>query len=263
MGLALALVVGGIVVHDVQFLRVRRLDLASAKIDAPVRVLQVSDFHNGHGPGPDRVLRAVRKAHPDVVVLTGDLANTHDDTLEPLRRLLAGLGETRIPVYAIWGNHDHWSHGLGRLGALLRSHGVDLLTNESRSLVVNGQRVNLVGTDDYASGHGDLGRAMTGVDPSRLTLVISHSPEMRAALPHPGVDLVMVGHTHGGQARVPGVGCVVAPNQGWWPRYCAGLYDIGGTPMWIDSGVGWSGRPVRFLVQAQVTLLEVRPAARR
>lgn len=246
--------------HDVTVLKVATLPVASDKVTRPVRLLQISDFHNGHGPATDDVIAAVTDTHPDAVLLTGDLVNTIDPDWQPLEHLLDALDQGTVPTYVIWGNHDHWSNRLDELRALLARHpNITLLVNQSTTFIVAGQTLNLVGTDDYGERFGDLGQAMSGVDTSLFTLVMSHGPEVREALPRAGVDLVITGHTHGGQVRVPGVGCVVAPNQGWWPDYCAGMYDIGGTPLYIDSGVGWSGRAVRLFVQSQVTMIEVSP----
>lgn len=247
---------GGLVVHDLHRLTVEQVRFTSAKLDGrPITFLQISDFHNGRGPGAEQVLASVEKTQPHFILLTGDLVNTTDASLEPLETLLRGLVEADIPRFVVWGNHEHWSGRIPELNTLMQQYGVTVLDDEAVVLTMRNQRFNLVGTDDYSTENGDLDQAMTGVDTDLFTLVMSHSPEIAAHLDGRGIDLAVVGHTHGGQVNLPLVGCLRAPNQGWWPKRCRGLHTVGDTDLYIDSGIGWSVRPVRFGVQAQVSLI--------
>lgn len=250
--------IAGTIVHDLHRLKVTELRFVDPKLNGrPITFLQISDFHNGRGPGAQQVLATVEKTRPHYIVLTGDLVNTSDDDLSPLTTLLSGLAGHEIPIFAVWGNHEHWGGRIPGLTTLLESHGVTILDDEAVVLTQHGQQINLVGTDDYSTGNGDLAKAMAGVDTSLFTVVISHSPEIAPHLAGHDVDLALVGHTHGGQVRLPLLGCLRAPNQGWWPTYCSGLYDVGDAHLWVDSGVGWSVGRVRFGVQAQVSAVTV------
>ena len=260
---ALALLVGLVALkvhHDRTRVRVERLTISSDKLPVgrPLRIMQIADFHNGVGASAESVLAKMRAEQPQFVLITGDVVNTHDDDLEPLRELLTGLRAHGRPVFAVWGNHDHWSGRLPELRRLYAENGVTVLDHGRVLLEHRGMRFTLVGTDDPSIGRDDLDRAMRGVDPNTFTLLMTHSPEIRRDLVGRGIDLAVVGHTHGGQVRLPFKGCVVAPNQGWWPTYCRGLFDIDGTQLYVDSGLGSASPKVRFNVQAQVTMITVR-----
>lgn len=226
-----------------------------------LRIAQVSDFHDLPEPAHIQdVLALAADVHPDIVAVTGDLL---DDTTPDLARvevLLEGLASIQRRTYVVLGNHDHaWlerhgSTGRDALAAAIRSTGATLLVDSHVSISGPFGAVNVVGVDDCFSGHGNLDRALRGVLPGAYTLVLTHSPQVARQLDHHPVDLVLCGHTHGGQVRLPLLGALVVPGG---HAFVKGLYELARARMWVDSGVGWTSIPVRLLNPSQISAVAV------
>ncbi|SHI65771.1 hypothetical protein SAMN02745244_00777 [Tessaracoccus bendigoensis DSM 12906] len=240
---------------EVRHTKLNETTYASAELSGELRVLQITDFHNLPRAGQvDSIVDLARGAEPDLIALTGDLINTHNETLDPVRQLLDGLARIDAPRFYVDGNHDHWSSDQQALHALLDEYGVTVLVNES--LIFDGDfgRVQLVGVDDYFSGHGDLARAVSGLPQEAFRLALTHSPDLLPVLDDAGVDYALCGHTHGGQVRLPLLGALYQPGGDWFPKISKGPYTEGGSTLYVDSGVGVTGPPFRLFNQSQVTL---------
>ena len=261
LALGLAVVsVGGITAKDTLITDIAHVGVTSDKIaeGRPLRILQITDLHDlSRGYQRRSIIRAAERERPDLIVITGDIVHTNTTDWTRMRELVEGLVATGVPVYFSYGNHDHWD--LNFDGAFLRAAGVRVLVDEHVSADGPWGRVDLAATDDYYSGHGDLAKALAGGRPGAFTLVLSHSAE--GVIPQLGryhPDLVLSGHTHGGQVRVPVLSARVLPvatDEG--RRYVRGVFYIEQTTVYIDQGVGTTGVPLRFLAPSQVTLLEV------
>lgn len=259
----------GLVVHDTAFTRLHQVDFVSEKVspDRGLRVLQITDFHSlARTAQVDQVIRLAERAEPDVVAITGDLVTTTDADYGQVERLFAGLARTHRNIFLVWGNHDHWNAthtGTTRLHELVVQYGIVLLNNTSLPLDGPWGSLEVIGTDDYFSSDGDLAAGLTGTRPAAFRLVLTHSPEAIPDLRGSAVDLAICGHTHGGQLRLPGIGAITVPGQGWWPQYDKGWFHLddpaGGpsVPLHIDSGVGTTGPPIRVFNQSQLTLYQV------
>jgi predicted MPP superfamily phosphohydrolase len=231
------------------------------EVAAELRVVQVTDFHNLPRPAQvDQVVELVRGAEPDLIALTGDLVNTSNDALDPVERLVSGLATIDAPRFYVDGNHDHWSRDQDRLHELLERNGVTILVNESLPFEGAFGRIQLVGVDDYFSGHGDLAAAVAGLPDDGFRLVLTHSPGILPELDRHDVDYAMCGHTHGGQIRLPLIGALYQPGGDWFPKVSKGVYVDGAATLFVDSGVGVTGPPLRFLNQSQVALHRIGPA---
>lgn len=262
IGLLVALLgLGGSVVHDTWFTRLNVVQLTSAKVsDQGLRVAQITDFHSLEWDSQvDQVVDRVRQAQPDVVAITGDLVTTVDDNYAQVERLFAGLMRTHKNVFVVWGNHDHWNAsrtGSTRLRELIEQYRLVLLDDSAVPLDGPWGSLDVIGTDDYFVGRGDLDQALGGTRPDAFRLVLTHSPDAAEALRGSGVDLAICGHTHGGQIRVPIIGALYIPGE-WFPQYSKGWYDLDGVPLYIDSGVGTTGPRLRVFNPSQVTVFEI------
>lgn len=224
-----------------------------AGLARPVEVLHLTDLHvRDQGPWLDSlcaVLRGVRP--PDLLVLTGDVVTT--GWTEPaVRQLLAALPTARLGRFAVMGNWEHWAGATPeRWGALLATADVQLLVNARRDL---GELV-LVGTDDHLAGAPAPADLVPAEGPPVLAL--THSPANAPALAAPGVALVLSGHSHGGQVRLPLLGA------GWVPMgtgpYVAGWYALGGTHLFVSRGLGWSIAPVRVGCPPELARIRLEP----
>lgn len=211
-----------------------------------LRIAQVSDLHlHRVGPLEESVLAELHRLEPDLLVITGDSLSTARGE-GPLLEFLAACPDAPHRL-AIQGN---WEISSGvpveRLRAHHERHGFNLLVNRSVKLSVGDRTVRVTGFDDFRQGHPDPVAALDGEEPCDHHLVLAHCPVHRdkLALP-PGhtADLVLSGHTHGGQVSPGGVALLTPPGSG---RYVAGWYRDGGPPLFVSRGIGTSMIPVRL-----------------
>lgn len=222
-----------------------------------VRIALLTDFHlTGFGDEQRQVIQAVRDASPDLLCLGGDFIEK-DRNLQFLIPYVMELGRGR-KAFAVLGNHDH-GRGVdtSRLMDDLRRAGIQLLVNESAVARIRGVAIDVAGVDDPHTGRADLGKALARVRGERFVLLLAHSPDI---LLDPGVgraDLVLSGHTHGGQVRLPVLGPLrTATRVG--RKAAAGLVEMGGTRIYISRGLGLSFLPIRFGCRPEVSVLTLR-----
>ena len=224
-----------------------------------VVIVHMSDPHvERMGRRERRALEAIAEARPDLVVITGDLVRRGGDP-EALRRFLSSLPARR--TFAVWGHHDHAGGFAAGAGAdLLRRAGVTLLDNAHRRVATAAGPLVVAGVDDPSSGLDNLGRALRGVARRDLTILLSHSPEIATALGNRDVDLMLAGHTHGGQVRLPAIGAILLPHG--TRRFGEGWFDAdGGARLHVSRGLGWSGLPIRFLCRPRIDVITLRGSA--
>ena len=220
-----------------------------------LRIGLLSDLHLRTGSTPTVVERAVRrvmKERPHLIAITGDLAEDPEGleiVLGTLARLSAPLG-----VYAVPGNHDHRAGITAWHEAVARRKGIGDLTNRYEMLRHRGTSICVGGVDDFFEGRPRL--VLPPPAARDLTVVLAHSPDQaeRCRRGYDAVDLILSGHTHGGQVRVPLVGAPV--NSAENPDlYDEGLRRRPWTQVYTSRGIGTTGLPVRFMARPEVTLL--------
>ena len=223
---------------------------------SPLSILQLSDCHiRGHDDVLDTILGALVGLTPDLVVLTGDTI-TRGWKRDAADRLLAALPDAPLGRFAIMGNWEYW----GRVETeswrwFCGRHGVRLLLNESVAL----DPLTLCGTDDLLAGTPDVAKTYSGVDFSRPVVTLTHSPALFPELVRPGVNLVLSGHTHGGQVLLPLVGAPFLPRaSGEFP---AGWYHQDGTWLFVSRGVGWSVAPFRVRCRPELATIRLVPGS--
>ena len=220
-------------------------------------VAQISDLHlKGIGDEHAEIADEVGRRAPDVIVITGDSVDS-SEALPVLEEFLSLL-PYGVPKYAILGNWEHWGGvDLDRLRAVYERGNGALLVNRSVDHGTPAGTVRISGLDDLVGGSPDLGAVMGGGDTPDLHVLLAHCPAHRDLLEAGGatVDLVLAGHTHGGQVQVFGRAPWVPRGSG---RYVEGWYDEGGPPMYVSRGVGTSVVPVRIGARPEVTFFESR-----
>jgi predicted MPP superfamily phosphohydrolase len=226
-----------------------------------VRIAQLSDIHVGSMTPPEHVRAAVALANdakPDVVVMTGDYVCWRRHEVAEAEAQLAGLRARR--VVTVLGNHDYFTWGPG-MTAALEKNGYDVLKNAHISMEIHGARLNLVGVDDPITRHHDLDAAFAGVPEQEARIVLCHCPEEAPGLAERGADLVLSGHTHGGQIFVRGVTDRIAKKMG--RKYLSGMYEVGRTRLYVTPGIGFSGVTFRGGegTAAEVAVFTLRVAA--
>ena len=224
------------------------------------RIVQVSDVHHGRLVSIEEVRRVVglaNAARADLVALTGDYTTSLRKYVEPCAE---ALGELRAPegVWAVLGNHDHNTDGTLTRQALKR-RGIEVLTNANTTLRRGADVLQLAGVDDWGWGYADYSRALRGVEVSRPSVLLAHEPR---ALDEPetrGVSLILSGHTHGGQITLPFVGAPAAYAFKHL-NYLRGMYESGGTRLYVSRGTGMIGVPVRVGARPEVAVLRLQRA---
>lgn len=224
------------------------------------RVALLSDIHHGHLfplREVERVVRLTNDARPDLVALAGDYTTGRVRYIEPCA---AALGRLRAPsgVFAVLGNHDHYTDGELTTRALVR-HGINVLSNANTLLRRRGatDALQLAGLDDAGWGKADWTRALHGLDASLPSILLTHEPSAIDASEARGVSLILAGHTHGGQIRLPFVG---APARFLTDEFrrLAGLYEREGTQLYVTRGVGTVGLHARLGARPEIALIRIK-----
>lgn len=233
-------------------------------------IAQVSDLHNAEFGGGNRELLAIlEEAEPDLIAITGDLIDSRRTDPAPALAFLEGAVEL-APVCYVTGNHEFRAYDAYQdLKSQMEELGVIVLENES--MVLEEVPLRVIGLDDPSFGvRSDpsatpeqiLQGALTALAPQAgeedlRTVLLAHRPEYVELYAQYGADLVLSGHAHGGQVRLPGVGGLYAPGQGFLPEYTSGLYQIGGTSLVVSRGLGNSLFPLRVNNRPEVVLVKL------
>jgi predicted MPP superfamily phosphohydrolase len=249
-----------------RWLEVRRVRVTMPRpLLSPIRLLQLSDLHRSSFVGLSFLEKAIRRGleqAPDVVCLTGDFITAGDtpalDGYVEVLRLLS----SRAPTYAVYGNHDGgaWSQARGgeatleRVADLLNSGGIQVLNNRSITLDIKGGQLILAGTGDLWGGDCDPISTFKDVPSETPTVLLAHNPDTKDVVGGLGWDLMLSGHTHGGQVIIPFLGPPFAPIRD--RRYVAGLNSWGNRLIYTTRGVG-NLYGVRINCRPEVTLLDV------
>lgn len=252
--------------------RVLRLSSWPASLDG-FTLLHISDCHLRKRPGlEDRFLRRAATLTADLTVITGDLLSG-PSAIPRLRQALAPLaGRT---VYAVPGNHEHYEYPWGihrranftakrlmdtaAIMSALESAGVCVLRNRCVQVGGGDASFTLAGVDDMFARRDDLPAALRDAPSGNALVLLCHSPDVLADAAARGIPLVLSGHTHGGQVRIPGLGAPFTATRYPLPRAC-GILQRDATLMHISPGLGTTTVPFRFRVRPEVTLLELRRA---
>ncbi|HEU0032263.1 MAG TPA: metallophosphoesterase [Kofleriaceae bacterium] len=231
-----------------------------------VKIAQLSDIHVGHLTPVEHIRAAIQAANaaaPDLIALTGDYVCWRRHEVGQAAEQLAGLDASR--VLAVLGNHDYFVWGAGVRGAL-EKHGYEVLRNQTTIARVRGAPLAIVGVDDPVTRHDDLDAAFAGAPPNVPRLVLCHAPDRAPAVAERGADLVLSGHTHGGQIYIKGITDRIMKRAGL--KFRRGFYEVGKhehpkqTKLYVTPGVGFSGvtRRLGEGTHAEVAVLTLRAA---
>ncbi|MGN1002025.1 MAG: metallophosphoesterase [Oscillospiraceae bacterium] len=226
------------------------------------RVVQFSDLHGREfGEGNARLLKKVAAAEPDLIALTGDLADENTD-LAVIDTLLDALTDI-APVYYVSGNHEWWAGNLGELEELFEAHGVRYLRNEYVLLEREGESIVLAGVED-PNGYSDMMRPDELVDiinksrPDAFTVLLGHRNYWVEEYPDLEVDIILCGHAHGGIVRLPFLGGLLGTDRSFFPAYVDGMTASGRYQMIVSRGLGGSVPIPRFLNNPEIVVLTLQ-----
>lgn len=227
------------------------------KITTPIRIALITDLHSDwYGKNQHVLLEALERQHPDIVLLGGDIFDDKG-SYKSAEITLKNLSE-QYPCYYVTGNHEYWSKDIDNILAIVGAYGIPILSGDCETLEIKGQTVNICGVDDpdvvayTKNGVGMLEQlksaeeAVKATDNSEgYTILLSHRPEWAETYMQYDFDLVLCGHAHGGQWRIPGLlNGLYAPNQGVFPKYAGGRYDFESGTLIVSRGLARESTPV-------------------
>jgi hypothetical protein len=242
--------------------QVRRIPLTFPNLPAELEgftIAHVSDIHSGiymSRLDMEHIFEIVNRLHPNLAVLTGDLVDTNDTEIPPLHEALKTLKADR-GAYAVLGNHDHFATG-DRVAEAVRQSGLRVLRNAHETITVDGAKLSLVGVDDPSPrrNFADVPKAIDGLDPESFKVMLVHQPRLWGEAKRVGMDLTLVGHTHGGQIGMEMLGMQLYPVR-WVYDHPMGHFIEEGKQLYVNVGVGMVGAPIR-LVRPEIALFELR-----
>lgn len=236
------------------------------------RIVQLSDLQSKEfGRDQRPLVRKVQKLKPDIIFVTGDLVDSGHYDEEASYTMMMAVMEI-APVYFITGNHEYAAREYPFLEKRLIEAGIHVLRNEHTLIEAGNGLIRLVGVDDpifnlkedgdVAKIEAHLNEALKGIDhPDAFTILLSHRPELFHVYARYGMDLSLAGHAHGGQFRIPFVGGVYSPEQGFWPKYSEGKHRLGSSELIVSRGLGNSVFPQRLFNRPEIVLIELTGAA--
>jgi len=263
LGVQAAAAIAAIMAGSRLWLSVRHDKIFCGKVKRPLRVLFFSDLHGNSRRKMNLDIWKKIDDLPgiDLVVIAGDVIINHASELLPhlggIERLVA-----KVPVFYIDGNHDVRDYSAVK--RLLKRCGVCVLADNKASLLVDGTKVDIIGLRDFAfhrygGGFVAADAAMRRLDADALNICISHQPQIFDRYTEHSADLMLCGHTHAGQVRLPFMPVLFAPNQGVFPKYGYGWYNVNGARMYVTKGIGTTWFPIRFWNRPEICVIDILP----
>jgi predicted MPP superfamily phosphohydrolase len=242
-----------------------------------MRIVQLSDIHlagfYNHPGYIKKMVKMVNELEPDLICFTGDMVHNFADEVDPFTEI---LNELHAPQgkYAVLGNHDYgvyykWASteeeaaNLERVKEQIRASGFDLLLNENRTIALKGDSLALIGVENWGKPpfpqYGQLDRAISGVDPDHIKILLSHDPSHwdLQVCNKEDIALTLSGHTHGMQLGIE-IGKFRWSPSRWAYKHWAGLYAENGQQLYVNRGLGYTGFPGRVGIRPEITLLTLQ-----
>lgn len=240
------------------------ITLKSDKISEPIRIALVTDLHScSYGKNEAALVKMVEKSEPDIVLMAGDIFDDKlkDDNSKAFISAISG----RYKCFYVTGNHEFWSGRVDEMKEWLTGNGIAVLDGKCLTDEINGNTVDFCGVDDPtdmtdSEWVGQLNRAYEESSPDHYRILLSHRPERQDKYEKYYFDLVVTGHAHGGQCRIPftNIG-IVAPDQYLFPKYISGLYELdNGVNMVVSRGLARESTPApRFFNHPELVIIDV------
>lgn len=224
------------------------------------RIVQISDLHNKEfGKNQNKLVTKVKKANPDLIVITGDIVDRRKWGTKYMEEFVSQINGI-APIYYVSGNHEVWSFKYDEVKKILEKYDVNILDDEVDTIRRGESEIQIAGIID--TGFEDreeyvpeiLKNLKNKIKSNEYSILLSHRPEHIQDYSEVGYDLVFSGHAHGGQIRLPFIGGIYAPHQGFMPKYTKGVVNMGDTKMVVSRGLGNSVIPIRILNRPEITV---------
>jgi predicted MPP superfamily phosphohydrolase len=223
---------------------VRDYIVHTEKITGSVRIVLLADLHNAlWGENQQDLLVLIIEQDPDLILMAGDMVDARRSNVGTIA-LLEGIAD-KYPCYYVSGNHEFWDGNIDYVKELFRNYGVRVLEGENDKITINNQLLTISGIDDPSTRRGytdemsfekQLENAIAEAE--GYTILLTHRPERIAQYAEYNYDLILSGHAHGGQWRIPFIlNGIASPDQGLFPEYAGGLYEYNGMQMVVSRGL--------------------------
>lgn len=236
----------------------RRYTVSSKKITSRIRIVHISDLHSQYyGEDQGELIYAIQHEDPDIIVLTGDILDKRGEC-DAIRSLILQIVPT-YPCYYVTGNHEYDIDNIAGVKESLEHLGVEVLSGDCLSLMIGENVIDICGIDDPSVGNDEwqhqLESCYSQKNKDHFSLLLSHRPERVNAYKSYPFDLILSGHAHGGQVRIPRlINGLFAPNQGFFPKYAGGLYKLSNGTLIVSRGLKRSLIPRIFNPPELVTV---------
>lgn len=241
-------------------------DLLPSEFDN-YKIIQISDYHNEKSNRlNEKLLNKIKSENPDIITITGDFIDSRNTNIDVAVDFIKKIKDI-APIYYVMGNHESRISSYKELKEKLEIEGVTVLENETSFLEKEDSKINIIGVNDPDIVHdsmvGDVEiikdeLTTSNYDQHLFSILLCHRPELFNTYVEKNIDLVLSGHAHGGQIRIPFIGGIVAPNQGMFPKYTNGLYNEKNTNMIVSRGIGNSLFPFRVNNQPELVIIHLK-----
>ena len=260
-------------------LRVVSYAVSDERILSPVRIVLLTDLHScGYGEGQRELLDAIDAQKPDLILLGGDIFD--DDLKNDNTKIVLEYVAERYLCFYVSGNHEYWHEDPEALFDAVQELGIPILRGTNETVTVGRTTLQICGIDDPACAEIDIDEsavdlrkaareavtekqlqsAAAGTD-GRYSILLAHRPELIETYAKYGFDLVLSGHAHGGQVRIPGIlNGLFSPGEGWFPKYAGGEYRVGETTMIVSRGLARESTAApRIWNRPELAVIELLP----
>ncbi len=252
---------------------VRKYIVESRKLNdgESIRIVLITDLHSHiYGENQREIVSIIERQKPDIIALGGDIA----DDIVPIKGtelLLEGI-KTLAPIFYVSGNHEFWTGDISSVKSSIREQGAVILESEYREIKIRSAELIIGGVDDPDIVHYEkpdynwLGKMNSSFirlkDAPIYKILLAHRPELIEMYKENNFDLVLSGHAHGGQVRIPLLlNGLYAPNQGWFPKYAGGIYKHGVTTHIVSRGVSYNPRLPRIFNPPEIVVIDIKGIA--
>ena len=247
------------------------IDTNKLNIDESIRIVLITDLHSHiYGKNQAKLVSLIKKQKPDIIALAGDIADDQVP-IEGTKQLLAGLNGL-APIYYVSGNHEFWSNDIINIKDTITKYDVIILENSYEQIKVRNSNIIIGGVDDPDvvkydkldfDWQGEMHKTFSELqDKPDFKIFLAHRPELIEIHKEYSFDLVLSGHSHGGQVRLPFIlNGLFAPNQGWFPKYAGGVYKHDSLTHIVSRGLSYNPRLPRVFNPPEVVVIDVKGSA--
>lgn len=247
-------------------IKTREYNIKTEKINENLKIMLISDLHStSYGKNQNTLINKINGEKPDAIFLVGDVYDDKRDNSNT-RTFLNYIGN-KYSCYYVSGNHEYWSYNIAGIKSEIRNYGIDVLEGQGKEISINNQVIQLFGVDDPNCQRSEYGEnkdwykelysCNNAVNKNKFSILLSHRPERANDYKSCNFDLVLCGHAHGGQVRLPFIlNGLYAPNQGFFPKYAGGKYEFDNNIMIVSRGLMITSIP-RVFNRPEVVLINI------